>query len=771
MYKRVTWDLDQEGTAEDMARVGLWPQEGITRLTDDLLVSGRMFKGFTVTPSGNTAIAVSAGRIYDVGAMYAMEAEATLSVAEYVPFLAGQKVYVTLIGQGREDDGYIEARNYEREVPQSGGGTAIQQVPQSGARARVRNAILTLYPGAPSVIPVKPSIPIGTVAIADVLIGTGGIETITRRTENEAPELDALATAYTALNARFALVDQEIAGLRNDLAALAARLRNGVSWEAFRTLAGDVATVKDLLAVPDTGVPYGADRFLTTDETDTASIDYQSRVLEGIRFPLANFDRRAIALYNPNDQNLRHAAAGLICPKYTAVDGIKLWERAGTVALGGTTYQTMELTQLTMSRTELAYGDYFNVCENVSWWLSGQYDPAAGIFRIGDETYEVVGTVGNAGWQGHEIKRVRKFWTTTVEQPYDVYAPVTHTIAGVVKAQTWLQAQDRFIPAAFLAIERWSAGSEVTATLVECLDSGQPNKGRMLATCTLASTEFEVFPEPTTFPFPIPVLAEAGKMYGIIFATTGEVYCANAEGQKFLQGTYFESTDGSFFAGDLTKDLCFGVKYCRFDVTSLPVLLQGLNLDGGIHNMRLRTAALSPANTAVAWQIQVGGAWREIVAPEGDETLFGAGVTPYYDWRVVLTGNQWVMPIIDMGASEIEVFRAAVAMKHPSTVIAFGTAVTSLTVRATIGAWEAARHTLAAKILHGANYASVKDHAAVETKPVIGADGLVRADAVDMIWTFDFTGAPISTCKVRFSGTTDNARATFHVEQRIHYAE
>lgn len=772
MYKRATWDIDQEGTEEDLERMGEWPQQGITQLTDDLLVSGRMYKGFTTLASGTAAIEVAPGRIYDAGAMFALEAALSMSAAEFVPITAGHKVYVTLIGQGREDDGYVEARNYEREVPQSGGSTAIQQVPQTGARAKVRRAILTLYPGAPSLIPVKPSIPPGTVAIADILVGTGGIESVEMRSDNEAPELDELAANYTGLSGRLDLVNQEMAGLRNDMAALARQIKGGISPETFRATQGEIAKLKQVLAIPDTGSPFSADNFLDDSESDIANVDYKARVLEGIRFPAANQDKRPLALYNPNDGNLMHAAAGLICPKYTVVEGIKLAERAGTLPLGGTVYQTLELTQMMMSRQETAYGDYFEACENSEWWKSGQYDPAKGILRIGNETYEIAGTVGNYNWTGHEIKRLRKFWTTTVKEPYDVYAPVAHTIQGVIKAQSWLQSQDRWSPGMRLYLDSWSAGAEITVTVVECGEDGRPLKGRMLAKTTLAAAQFKRWPEATRFPFAVPSLRQSGKQYAYLIATTGDVTAVYAEGQKFLSGNLLESTDGgSFFVGDLTRDLCHVTEYCSFDLTSLTVLLQGINLDGGIHNIRIRNAEVVPKNSTRQFQLQVGGAWRTIEEPAGDDTLFGSGVTPYYDFRLVLNGNQWAMPILDMGASEVELFRADDDFRHISEALVFGTSLQTVVISTPVAAWDPARHTIAVRLRHGAGFASLKTHTAVETKPLIGKNGAVRADAFEKIWTFSFAGAPISTCKVDIIGTTNNARVTWHVEGRVQTTE
>lgn len=768
MLKRVVVGADQEVTDEDFTRLGLWPQEGDDAIVKDFLLAGRGYTGFVVTANGATAVDISAGRLYDGGPMYGSDSAQNLGLAEFVPFTAGQKVIVRLVVQGREDDGYDEARNNEREVPTSGGGTTVQRVPDTKARARVRNAIVAAIPGAPSSAPVAPATPVNAIAIADILIGTGGVESITRRTENEAPQLDALARLFDALQEQNALMAQAIAGIRNDLAALGRDLRNSASQETIAAIIADVAGVKDRLAIPDTGTPYGADHFIVETESDTANVDYAARVEDGLRFPYANFWRGPIALQNPNDPNFVHAAQGIICPKYTSVDGVLVSKRASTMALGGTTYQTMELTQLTMSRQVTRYGDYFTVCNNSSWWQSGQFDAAKGIFRIGNETYEVGDTIGSlADWSyNHLLYRVRRYWTDTIKEPYDAYTPVAHQIQGVIKAQSFIQSQDRWSPAAKLGIVSAGAAAQITATLVECNDDGTPNPKRMLAKATLDVGQFAAWPSFTRFPWPKPVFLQKG-IYAVLFATTGDVTIATAEGQEFLGGTLFESTDGVFFVGDLSKDMCFGVEYCRFDLTRLPVQLAGLNLDGGIHNIGIVAGMITPTNSDATWQLQVAGAWRDI-APTGADgaTLFGAGVTPFYDFRIVLAGNEWAMPIVDMAASQVTLFRASAAFDHISTPIqmAAGVTVSTVQVTAVVGDWEDARHTLVAKLRYGAGYASVKTHSAVVTKGVVN-----RPEAREIKWTFAFTPA-IDAFEVEFVGATNNARVTYHVEGRVHSA-
>ena len=766
MFRRVVVGADQEVTQEDFDRLGVWPQEGDDAIVRDFLIKGRGFTGFVATANGQTAVSIAAGRIYDAGAQYSADAAQNFSIASYVPIVAGQKVIVRLIVQGQEVDGFVEARNNEREVQTSGGGSTVQQVPDTKARARVRNAIVAAVVSPASAAPVAPATPIGAVAIADITVGTGGIVSIERRSENEAPDLYEVARDFAEQQEQIGLILQAIGGLRNDMAGLAAQLRNSVSLETIAAVVTDVAGIKDRLQIPDTGSPYGADNFLDDSESDIANVDYYARVEEGVRFPFANINKFNIALQNPNDPNFAHAAQGLVCPKYTPVDGILVNKESTTAPLGGTTYQTMQLTQLTMSRAVVRYGDWFTVCTNSGFWQSGRYDPSQKIFAVDNTTYQVDSIEG--WWAGHQSVRLRRYWEDAVREPYDAYAPVTNTIQGVIKAQTFLQSQARWVPAVKLGLTSWAAGSSITATLIECFPNGSPNPKRALASTTVAAANFKTFPEFTRFPFTKPVFLQKGAYYAVLIATTGEVSAAQAVGSEFLSGTLFDSTDGVFFQGDLTKDLCFGVEYCRFDVTRLPVQLVGLNLDGGIHNMKIVSSMIEPENAQADWQLQVGGSWRTIEPTANDGiTLFGQGTTPYYDFRVMLSGNEWSMPVIDMAGSQVTLFRSASTFKHISTpyLMASGVTVSAVTVKLIVENWDAARHALTAYLLHGANYATVKSHNASVVKTVVN-----RPDAREISWTFSGISPAISGFKIRLDGATNNSRITYHVENRTHSA-
>lgn len=771
MFRRALVEANQYVTDADFNRFGDWSQEGVDRLTKALLVSGRLYKDFQTVALGPTQIEVAPGTVFDAGAMYATLEPERPTIVGYIPLIEGQTVFVTLVAQGQEFPDFNEARTFEVEVPTSGGGVATQYPVRIGFRARLRKAVLSFIPGVAALAPVRPNVPLQAVAIADLLIGSGGILSITRRTESEAPELDELARSYSLQAVELALMAQAIAGLRNDLAALKREMRAGVSELTVAAMQTDLGLIKERLDVPDTGAPYGGDWFLDEDESDTDHVDYKARVEEGIRFPAANLWKGPIGLKFPNDPSLMHAAQGLICPKYTIVDGIKIDRVAGEEPLGGTVYQTMELKEMSMARQVTRYGPWYEVCDNftIGAQRAGTLDHLARTVQIGNQVVEFDPSSTYNYYTGETVHlpaRYRHIWTDTVRDPYLSYTPVPRTIEGVIRAASFILSQDRWVPGVKLNLTRWSAGAEITASLVECDSNGFPIRQRALATTTLVAAQF--VKGWTRLPFSRPVQGRAG-IYAVVFAVKGDVWISTAAGEHGLNMTLFNSTDGVTFAPDQTKDLCLAVEFCRFEHTQLRVPLDGLNLDGGVHNIAIRTAAIVPTNADARWQLLIGGAYRDMPRPppRGLETpvpdLFGSGVTPFYDWAVMLSGNEWAMPILDTAQSEVELFRADDDLRHISEELLFGASATQVKVRAVVFPWVAARHTLAARLHHGAGYATLKPHDAVEGKPVVA-----RPEAREFEWTFNFGAPGIDRCKIDFVGTTNNARITFHVERRVH---
>ena len=106
--------------------------------------------------------------------------------------------------------------------------------------------------------------------------------------------------------------------LATDLAALAARLNGTASLKFTLKIANDVARVKEKLNLPDTYTSWGADHFLTEDESDMTHVDMLAKIEEGVRFPDAAMRDSQIGLLNPLDPTVFNQA-NFVLPAYDEV--------------------------------------------------------------------------------------------------------------------------------------------------------------------------------------------------------------------------------------------------------------------------------------------------------------------------------------------------------------------------------------------------------------------------------------------------------------------
>lgn len=781
MFKRVIVEEGQGVSEVDFERLGSYPQTGFEHLGRDLLTAGLVYAGFTATTSDTVSVQLAPGRIYENGKMFASETVQERSVASYVPITAGQSVICLIVGQGQEVSDDLENRYYERPIDVQNPDAGTQQTVDDAYRTKNRKAVLTVYPGIEGARPVAPIAPIGSVAIAEVLITTSGIQSVTMRADTAAVRLDQQAAMIAALVEGMAVLNQNLDGLRADQAGVKAQLMSSASRNALSSLQVDMALLKDQLDISDDGSPYWSDRFLDYGETDydpetaTGHVDFDALVEEGIRFNHAGVNEQPLSLYNPNDPNLSHAANGLICPKYTAVEGIAVKAATGEMPLGGLSVQTITVEHLTEKRERIRYGKSKNICNNSAFWKSGKYDPIKGVFTAANgDTYKAAPLLSGyhtGGGQTYQHLRLQQFWTDTISVPYDKFKANETTIAGVVKAQTFLVHQERWTPRLWLAIKRWGVGAAITAVLVECRTDGTPDPTRALASVTKTAADFKTWPAKSYFTFdkprflsPLEGSGGRARPFAVMFFCTGDVDVATADGSSFLGGNLFTTTDGVYFDGDLTKDICFGIDHCSFSITQMPIRLQGWNLVGGIEDIDILATAIVPSSANYAYEINVGGNWRALSAENSDANFIN-GVTAFYDTRVVLTGTQWGMPIIEMTDSRVRLTRPKTAFKWISSAWAIGEAAGSITLRASVASWDAARHTLIAKCLSGAGFATTVVSGPVTTRVVPGRE-VGRPDqelAVEMEWTFTLPTNP-TTVKFRLEATTDNARIPFLIE-------
>jgi hypothetical protein len=782
---RVSVETAQGVTPVDFDRMGQFPQTALGDATRDMLYSGLCYAGLQVTPSGGVNVQVALGRVYSGGDQYHLETVQERSIADAgVPTIAGSSVIHLLVAQGQEVDDNLENRYYERDIDPNNPNAGTQQTVDDAYRVKRRKVVVTVIPGTPGVRPVAPVAPIGSVAVAEILVTTSGIQTVTMRDDTRATRLDAVVAQQKDVLARLDLQDQAIAGLRIDLAAVRADLLASASAASLAAMQVDIALIKDSLDFPDDGSPYWANRFLTLKEsaydiaTGVGHPDWDARVSEGIRFPDDNRDEFPLSVYAVNDPNLRYASAGLICPKFTEVPGIVLDSATGEMPLGGVVSTNLQVEHLTQSRERVRYGTPYTVCNNSQFWASGKFDPISGIFTSATgETYKAAAELYSYdGSANHQAIRVQQFWKDEIEVPYDKYVAHQSTISGVTKAQTFLQHQERWITRSWLGIKRWGAGAAITAIFCECDSEGRPDPTRIFNSVSIDATQFQVWPAKTYFTydkpvFTAPLAANNGRArpYGTIWTTTGDVDVVTADGQAFLGGNLFTSTDGIYWDGDLTRDICHGYDFANFDITDMPVRLKGWNLSGGVEAIDVLAPMITPGAASATFQVGVNGSWRSLDASESGASFLN-GVQVGYDAQVLLRGTEWGMPIIDTANSRVRLTRPKAQFTWVGGGLAangyawqIGSAATQLKLQMVVSLWDPARHTITPKLYSGAGLATVTNPAGAPTLRVVPGREVTRPDqsyAVIMEWTFNLASAA-SAVLLWIRGNTNNYKLPF----------
>ncbi|MEJ1937322.1 hypothetical protein WDZ92_44575, partial [Nostoc sp. NIES-2111] len=240
------------------------------------------------------------------------------------------------------------------------------------------------------------------------------------------------------------------ASIEADLSVIKAQMKAFADLVAgqITAIASNLAIVKENLDLSDLNSLYGADQFLTDDESDDTAAGYDALIEEGVRFPWAGTALSALQLDNPINGSVTMTADGLMVPNYTSIDALVVGapvanETVQAIPLADYQFASHQLIQRSISRTRIRYGVTRTVCTNSSFWSGGQYNSVTGIFTRNGETFEVRDANGNipnavGRHAAHAWYRVRQFWTDSFEEIYRDYQPTLSTVQGVQIGQTFV---------------------------------------------------------------------------------------------------------------------------------------------------------------------------------------------------------------------------------------------------------------------------------------------------------------------------------------------
>jgi hypothetical protein len=783
MERKVNVQDWQKITIEDFNNFGLFPRSSFDHIVVDTIIPAMAFTGFTVVQTAPAVITVGNGRLYHAGLVFYNDSEggASIDLLGLLPVVTRR--YVGIVAWGQEIQTDTEPRTFLTDPVTR---ATVARVVSTESR---RWANISTVVGAEGPDPIRPAIASNTLAVAWIMLDTTGIVSIQMEDMNRAPNVADLDARMNENDAWRVRTSSRIDTLATDLAALAARLAGTASMKFVLKLAADVARIKEKLNLPDNYTAWGADHFLTDDESDVLNVDYLAKIEEGIRFADAAQRDAQFALLNPLDPAVINQA-NFVLPVYSQVARLEVLGQDSELSIAQYQFQTISWELCTKTRTRIRWGMPFYACSNGYWWYapSGRdyqtsiaegeaqngsgvggytpntdliYDPIRNILTRGDETFQILDVQDNPN---HTVLRLAQFWVDEIVDSYYWNQIVTiEGINGAIVSQTFLNSQGGWLTSIDAFFTRIADSGDVHMIVCECNVTGAPDFKKAIARSTVTADLLHPAPNPTRFEF-LPTYLAKGSRYAFVFQTAGNHFVALVHDNKFAQGSLFTSTDGAWASGDLTKDISMRLNFAKFEATRAEVQLMSLELNGGIATVDLNYDSTRPPGTTVSFEVQTMGEWVPLGYYDNNPLL---GIPPLLPFRVLLVGTTDEMPGIGVAAnSRALTGRPRSDFRHISIARTMPTAVNTVYCDFRLEQWRGdPYHSFTPTLLTGASYVTV-------CPPAIIEDEVAPDDPMSLIrrCTWDLAalgGVEIMAYKIRSEGTTDNVLAGFLVSERV----
>lgn len=785
MERKVNIQDWQKVTVEDFNNFGLFPRASFDHIVGDTLIPSMAYTGFTTVQTAPAVVTVGNGRLYHNGLVFYNDSEggASLDLLGVLPVVTRRYVGVVVWGQEIETD--TEPRTFLTDPVTR---ATVARVVSTENR---RWANISTVVGAEGPDPQHPSVASNTLAVAWILLDSTGIVSIQMVDENRAPNLANLDDRMNEMDAWRVQTASRLDTLATDMASLAQRINGTASMKFTLKLVSDIARIKEVLNLPDTYSMWGADHFLTNDESDILHVDYLAKIEEGIRFANAAERDSQMSLLNPMDPAVINQA-NFVLPVYDQVSRLEVLGNDSELSISQYQYQTISWELCTKTRTRIRWGTAFYVCANGAWWFapSGSdwmtssatergagywggysvntdliYDPIRNILTRGNETFQILDVQDNPN---HTVLRLVQFWVDEIIDSYYWRQIVTiEGLSGSVVSQTFLNSQGGWLTSLDLYFTRVATTGDVHALICEVNTAGAPDFERVIGRSTITADRLRTPPNYTRFEF-LPTYLAKGARYAIVLQTAGNHFISLVHNNKFAQGTLFSSSDGAWSVGDLTKDMAFRLNFAKFRANRVTTQLASLELNGGIACIDLNYDSTRPPNTTITFEVQVNGEWKPLSYYfEGNPLV---ALPPLLPFRVTLIGTTDEMPGIGVAANSRSLTsRPRSDFRHISTARTIPTNVTTVYVDYRLESWRGAPyHTFTPRLLTGAGYVNVRTPSLIEDEVDPNDPTVLMRKCT---WNLAaLGGVAINSYKIRSEGTTDNVLATYLVGERIDIA-
>src|ERR1035437_1653705 len=198
MEQEVIFRDYQETQTEDFNNIQQFARQSFDDLVGDAVTASLRYAGFNAVKSNTAEITVAAGRFYGsntsgkIGAVFTLPTQTVMSLVQYLAVSTHR--ILTLVAYGVENQSNNETRDFLTNT------TTLQTEPQSVAMTDSRDAVLAIVAGAEAGAPTPPAIGTSQVAIANILISTTGVVSVTMLGA-------ALVSSTEDLNSRLGVVE------------------------------------------------------------------------------------------------------------------------------------------------------------------------------------------------------------------------------------------------------------------------------------------------------------------------------------------------------------------------------------------------------------------------------------------------------------------------------------------------------------------------------------------------------------------------------------
>lgn len=770
MEKNVLFRDYQKAQTVDFNNIQTYTRQSFDDLVGDVVTGSLRYAGFNVVKSNTAEITVAPGRFYGanasnvVGAIFSLPTQTIINLVQYLCVSQVTQRILTLCVYGVENDVDVQTRDFLTNTQ------TLQTQPQAVAMTDSRDAVLAVVAGAESGTPQAPAIGVGQVAIANILVDSNGVISVTMLPEALVHSTEDLDSRVTVIETFDGQVGPRISSLASDLSSLANQFNtlNKVSSTIIDELAQDVANLKDLAGLPSTYSQYGALHYAFMDSTkydvnNALALGFNAYIYYGCRFPAQNADEFSLALFNTLDPNAAlNTSSGLLLPTHTEHVVLENPTIASSTSMSQYGYQTYALVQKEMSYSRVVAGPSYTVCTNGAMIQTSVGDSGNdGWWLPNFSSYETVSSTYSGAW-GHYWYQEQYYWHESWTEPYWELDTINHSVNGAQIAQSFLISSDTWVTRLGIYISALASATDIWVTLCQCTN-GQPDLTKTLAHVVMSGNTLGVGWNTVSIP---PVFTAKGDRMAVVITTAANHQIGLAPAGSYLDGTFFYTLDGAYYLGDFTKEMALLVYGAQFASNQVTIEFDALNLAGGIRNIDLTARQVIPDSCNLIFEVLPAGtgAWLPITPDNPLVPFQNAPVLARFRARFI--GTNAIMPGIMLSDSICNIWTPGPVFVLSTDMETLAAASNQITVKLVVENFNPTAHSLGSTQGDGNGWIKLYSGSPlVATNPTSVTTTLLDAAAgrYQITASFSSLSPTVSTFAFAFKGTTNSVSDTFHI--------